>query len=358
MKLLVTGAAGFLGRHVVEAAIESGHEVRALVRAGSKTVPMVWESRSAIELVQGDLRDRASLPALVEGVDCVIHLAASKTGDLYEQLGGTVIATENLLDAMLERGVNHLVLTSSFAVYEYLCKTAWTRLDEKSPLAVRPHERDEYCQTKLFQEQLVREYAEQHDWRLVVLRPGVVFGKDNLWTARLGATVGTRWCIRIGSFAPLPLTYVENCAAAVVRGAEYTGSVKELIANVVDNDPPTQWTYLSAIRRHIGPGLRVIPLPWWIHRCVARMAWLTNAVVFKGHAKLPGVLVPCKIHARCKPRRYDNARAKSELGWEPKYTWREGVTRSTNSAAQSSIATNARPISAAVSEPQTLPTTT
>lgn len=332
MKLLVTGAAGFLGRHVVAAAVERGHKVRALVRAGTRTVPDGWETHSAIEIVRGDLRNHAALPALVNGIDCVIHLAASKAGDLYEQLGGTVIATENLLDAMLDLGVKNIVLTSSFAVYEYLHQMAWTRLNESSALADEPGKRDEYCQTKLFQEQLVREYAKANDWRLVVLRPGVVFGRENLWTARLGATIGDRWCIRIGSFAPLPLTYVENCADAVVRGAEYSGNEQELIVNIVDDHLPSQRTYLRSVRLHIGSGLRIVPLPWWIHRGIARLAWLANAVVFKGQAKVPGVLVPCKIHARCKPRRYDNNQAKSQLSWTPRFTWREGVARSVDAA--------------------------
>lgn len=348
MKLLVTGATGFLGRHVVAAAVERGHEVRALVRAGTRSLPDGWDGHSAIEVARGDLRNRANLPAVVGGIDCVIHLAASKAGDLYEQLGGTVIATENLLDAMVNLGVNNIVLTSSFAVYEYLHQMAWTRLDEGSALADEPGNRDEYCQTKLFQEQLVREYARANDWRLVVLRPGVVFGRENLWTARLGATIGDRWCIRIGSFAPLPLTYVENCADAVVRGAEYSGNEQELIVNIVDDHLPSQRTYLRSVRHHIGAGLRIVPLPWWIHRAIARLAWVTSEVAFKGRAKVPGVLVPSKIHARCKPRRYDNTRAKSQLGWNPRFTWREGVMR----AIDTSTAPDTVPHSVRVTQPK------
>jgi len=329
VNLLVTGAGGFVGRSVVAAAIGRGHHVRALLRPASKSCPKEWAGNARIEIVHSDLRLRSDVPALLSGVNCVIHLAALKSGDLYEQLGGTVVATENLLDAMVSTDVNHLVLTSSLAVYEYLHRWSWSRLDEDSPLAFRPQDRDEYCQTKLFQERLVREYAAKHGWRLVVLRPGVIFGKDNLWSARLGAMVGSRCCMRIGSFASVPVTYVENCASAVVCAAEYVGPKRELVLNVVDDAAPSQRSYLRAIRAHMRPRPHVIPTPWLCWRLAARLTWLANVLLFGGRAKTPGILVPCRIHARCKPLRYCNEQAKTTLGWNPRFHWREGIAHAT-----------------------------
>ena len=181
MKFLVTGAGGFLGQYVVSAALRRGHSVRALLRPAGR-VPDSWSTHPLIDIVRGDLRSSKGIPEIIEGVDGVLHLAASKSGDLYEQFGGTVIATENLLAAMVTTGIDRLTLISSFSVYEYLDLRDGELLDETSLLAVDPYARDEYCQTKLEQERIVRECAEKHDWRCLILRPGVIYGRDNLWT--------------------------------------------------------------------------------------------------------------------------------------------------------------------------------
>ncbi len=71
-------------------------------------------------IVQADLRSRRGLTEAVTGHDAVLHLAAAKSGDLYAQYAGTVVATENLLAAMTEAGVRRIVLVSSLSVYDYL----------------------------------------------------------------------------------------------------------------------------------------------------------------------------------------------------------------------------------------------
>src|SRR6185295_16085362 len=118
-----------------------------------------------------------------------------------------------------EAGVNHIVAISSLSVYDYKRIWSFSRLDESSPLESNPRDRDEYAQTKLLQEKLVRETAQQNGWRWTILRPGVIFGKDNLWTARLGIQGKKTW-LRIGAHAKLPLTYVENCAQAIVAALD------------------------------------------------------------------------------------------------------------------------------------------
>lgn len=327
MKMLVTGAGGFLGRYVVAAAVNRGHQVRAMVRVVSQSVPREWAAHPRVEVMQGDLRARGSFDTLVDGVDVVIHLAAVKSGDLYDQFSGTVVATENLLDAMGRFGVERLVLTSSFSVYEYLARRGWSLLDEESPLARDPAERDEYCQTKIEQERLVRDYVGRHNCRCTILRPGVIYGRDNLWTARLGCPLSERLWIRIGSLARLPLTYVENCAAAIVLAGECDPVSGVRILNVVDDQLPTQRAYMNELRQRMNSRPRVVPLPWTIIRGVARLVWLFNQVAFGGTAKIPGLLVPARLHARCKPMMFTNEKLQRALGWTPMYPWKEGLAR-------------------------------
>src|SRR6266581_2120935 len=194
MKVLVTGATGFLGRHVVDAAINRGHTVRAIVRPAGNAHAL----DDIVECVRVDLRSPRGLVEACRGVDAVIHCAAAKSGDFYAQFAGTVLATENLLKAMTDAGVRHIVAISSLSVYDYKRLWSFSKLDESSPLESRPCERDEYAQTKLLQEKLVRDFAQQNNWRCAILRPGVIFGKDNLWTARLGIQGHKIW-LRTGA---------------------------------------------------------------------------------------------------------------------------------------------------------------
>ena len=127
---------------------------------------------------------------------------------------------------------------------------------------------------------------------------------------------------------PIPLTYVENCAEAIILAAEYRGDEERVTLNVVDDGPPTSMAYMKELRRHQSRPPRIIPLPWWAMRLAARAAWLVNRTVFGGTAKVPGLFVPSRLHARCKPLRYSNRRIRSLLKWAPRYSWREGVKRS------------------------------
>jgi 2-alkyl-3-oxoalkanoate reductase len=326
MKLLVTGANGFLGRYVVAEALQRGHTVRAVMRSDKNLRP-----GQNIEPVRVDLRSRCGLVEALAGIDCVLHLAAAKSGDLYAQYAGTVVATENLLWAMREAGVSHIVSISSFSVYDYMRLASFSVVDESSPVEIDGFERDAYAHTKLVQESLVRETCLQNNWRFTILRPGVIFGRDNLWTARLGAQAGKKLWLRMGAVAQLPLTYVENCAEAILLAAEKPEAEGETL-NVVDDDLPTQRVYAGQLRKTLSPRPFILPMPWTMMRSLARMASITNRLLFRNRAKVPGVFIPCRLHARCKPLHYTNARIKKVLGWRPKYTWQEGIQRSLNSS--------------------------
>jgi len=115
MKTLVTGASGFIGSHLARLLVEQGAHVRALVRPTSRLDAI---DGLPLELVRGDLRDRADVAAAVRGVDRVFHVAADyrlwarNPQDIYES---NVIGTRNLLEECRSSGVRRLVYTSSVA---------------------------------------------------------------------------------------------------------------------------------------------------------------------------------------------------------------------------------------------------
>jgi 2-alkyl-3-oxoalkanoate reductase len=323
MKLLVTGASGFLGRFVVAEAVSHGHYVRALVRAAS--APSA--TTHGVEFVQGDLRGRRGLVDIVRGCDVVIHLAAAKAGDLYTQMGGTVVATENLLAAMDEAGVTNIVHISSFAVYDFINIRHRSILDENSPLADFMGDRDDYAITKLLQEKLVIEHAQKNNWRWTVLRPGMLYGQGNLFNARVGLKAGGNRWLRTGASADIPLNYVENCAQAIVLAAEKSEANGQIF-NVVDDDPPTQRKYADLIAQRTTPPPKIVPVPWTIMRLIAGAASWVNHSLLSDRAKIPGIFIPSRLHARCRPLKYSNDKIKSVLGWSPRYGLLAALDRS------------------------------
>ena len=192
-----------------------------------------------------------------DDVDAVIHLAAAKSGDFATQFAGTVLSTENLLAALVGSPVRRLVAVSTFSVYDYSNLPAGSVIDEQTPIDLHPQKRDEYAQTKLIQERLYREEMARRE--VVILRPGMIYGRDNLWHALLGAELGPLF-LRIGSRATLPMTYVENCAEAIVAAVDAEG-VAGLTLNIVDDPLPTQAEFVAALGKQMELPSS-IPVPW------------------------------------------------------------------------------------------------
>lgn len=337
MKLLVTGASGFLGKYVVTTALRRGHQVKAMVRPATDVSKIAWASHSNVELVRLDLRRKVGIADSLTGVDAIVHLAAAKAGDFYAQFGGTVLATENLLEAMSAVGLKRLVAIGTFSVYDYINMRSSSTLDESSPLVKEPQLRDEYAQTKLLQEQLVRTFEREQSGLVTILRPGVIYGKDNLWTARLGAGLGEGSWLRIGAYSKLPLSYVENCAEAIVLAAEKEEAIGQTI-NVLDDNPPTQRQYAKALLAQVPNPPKFVPVNWTVMRMIGGLAWAVNTQLLGGNAKLPGVLVPARLHARFKSLRYSNQKLKQCLGWEPRYGMEEAIARSLDDSDHFSVA--------------------
>jgi uncharacterized protein YbjT (DUF2867 family) len=110
--ILVTGGTGFVGRHVVQALLAAGRDVRALVR-DPKNDPLL-----GCDLVEGDMTDAASLRRAVEGGDVVVHLVAIRQGKPEQFQRIMVDGTRSLLAAAREAGVGRFVLMSALGTSE------------------------------------------------------------------------------------------------------------------------------------------------------------------------------------------------------------------------------------------------
>jgi nucleoside-diphosphate-sugar epimerase len=238
-----------------------------------------------------------------------------------------VIGTENLLAALFERGVLRLVHISSFSLYDYRAIPDGSPLDESSPVEQRPLERDEYLQTKLIQESMVRRFASDHGAEVTILRPGAIYGPGKLWNAgRALRLAGPVW-LSIGPKSIQKLTYVENCAEAIVLAAEHDEAIGKTL-NIVDDDLPTQAEYESAMRRAGFDDLgRTVGVPIALVRFVANSIEAVNRWGFGGRAKMPAFLVPAKMESQYRPLRYPNDAAKRVLGWRPRHSLDDALRR-------------------------------
>ncbi len=137
MRALVTGANGFLGRHLVSALLARGIEVRAMVRPAVRVGALGWPS--AVEVFRADLRTSRELPNAFEGVDVLIHLAAVVSGGEEAQFAGTVVGTERLLDAMTRSSSCYAAASRSMttvrAIGPWMKARRFTRCQRSTPAA-------------------------------------------------------------------------------------------------------------------------------------------------------------------------------------------------------------------------------
>ncbi len=331
MKVLVTGASGFLGTALVERLLARGEkDIRCFLRAGSDRRRLDDLARrypdAQLDLFVGALASRDSAARALDGVSVVYHLAASLLGAAADIFLNTVVASKHLLEAIAASSGpgGHsikVVLVSSFGVYGVAGLPRGHLVDEGTPLEPHPERRDLYSQAKLRQEKLFREYQARLGFPLVVLRPGVIYGPRG---SRISARVGLDLMgvfLYLGGDNRLPLTYVDNCAEAIAvagQSAEAEGQTY----NVVDDDLPTCRQYLARYRQEVKP-LRAVRIPY------PAMAAL-SAVVERYHAfskgQLPAIFTPYKTATSWGGNRFDNAKLKS-LGWRPLVSTDEGVRR-------------------------------
>ena len=307
----------------------ASRNLRCFVRPFSQTERLTsvlrrFSVESDVETVRGDLVAREHCAKGRSRGFVIYHLAAGFDKSFAGAFMNSALATRNLMDAFLELGEpKRFVNVSSFAVYSTLKLKRGAALDENCPLEDAPQERyDAYAFGKLKQEELVREYGATRGLPYVILRPGTVYGpgKKDL-SGRVG--IGTfGFFIHLGGSNLLPLTYVDNCADAIVLAGLVPGADSETF-NVVDDELLTSRQFLRAYKQRAGSFFSLrIPYPLAYALCTM---WEKYSKLSQG--QLPPAFNRRRCSAEWKGNRFPNEKLRRQLGWRPRVGVTDGMSR-------------------------------
>lgn len=327
MKVLITGASGFLGGHLAEGFVRAGHSVRALVRPTSRTDLL---ERLGVELARGDLKDADSLRAAVEGVEVVVNAAATIDAPPQEHEAATTQGTRNLLSIAEIAGVQRFIHISSVEVYAVSSLPPGATVTEESALEDDPRFLSDYLVSKIESERAAQEFAAHERMKVVVLRLGFLYGPRGRWALpRMGYVAGRNRVIAIGRGRdPLPVCYVENAADAILHAAQLPAAPSGVF-NILDDDPFTPIEYLRRIQQEVRPRLRVRRVPYSVAYALAAMG---EGLARRLNLPFPFQKAQVILCHRRPP--YSAERARQALGWRPVIGKTEALARTMQALAE------------------------
>ncbi len=304
--ILVTGAGGFIGSHVVEALLRHGYQVRALVHYNSQGS---WGhlrelgQQDQLDVRLGDVTDPYLVRDLVDGCEVVLHLAAligipysyhAPASYIATNVGGTL----NVLEACRQAAVQRVVVTSTSEVYG---TARYAPIDEAHPLQAQ----SPYSASKIAADKLAESFFCSYDLPVVILRPFNTYGPRQSARAVIPTVLVQAMSgddeIRLGNLTPQrDLTFVEDTARAFRLAAEAPGIEGEVI--------------------HFGQG-SAISVGELAQRCLGAAAAADQTrIVSTAERQRPGKseveLLICNA-----------AKAQRLLGWTPQVPLEEGLRR-------------------------------
>ncbi|MEW5982035.1 MAG: NAD-dependent epimerase/dehydratase family protein [Acidobacteriota bacterium] len=316
MRVLVTGATGFTGGHLARALRARGREVVALARVRDDRTGSL--EADGVQIALGDLTDPASLRRAVDGADVVYNIAA-----LYRRagVGASTYAAVNaggvawLIQVAAAAGVKRVVHCSTVGVHG---NVEHPPADEDAPL--RPG--DEYQRTKLEGEHQGREAAARAGIDLVIARPSGIYGPGDTRLLKLFRGVARRRFVILGRGEIFyHMTYIDDLcegfrlcgeveAAAgrtyILAGGEVT-SLNDLVGIVADEAGVA------------APSWRLPVWPFWLAGAACELLCVP--------LRIEPPLYRRRVDFFTKDRAFDIARARRELGFDPKVGLREGIRR-------------------------------
>ena len=314
---VVTGATGLLGSHIAEQLCARGERVRALVRPTSDTT---FLQQLGVERAVGDLNEPDSLRRALAGADVVYHCAA-RVGDWgpWRVFQREIIdATANLLDACRTVGVGRVLHVSSIIVYghPHICDAQYS---EDEPLGQNLWLWDFYCQAKVRAEQLCRQYPGD----LTIVRPSWIYGpRDRTTLPRvLKALDAGRVAIIGRGDNLLNVVYAGDVAEGAILAATHP-EARGQAYNLSSEGEITQHDFLDLLADELGrPRIRG-------HVSYAFAYWgglFSEAIGRLIRMRRPPHLTRYAVALIGRSTRFSIAKARQQLGWQPRVGVREGL---------------------------------
>jgi nucleoside-diphosphate-sugar epimerase len=318
MKVLVTGATGFIGRHMVERLVAGRDHVRALVRAETDAA---WLDALGVDVVRGDIGDARAVERSTEKCQVVFHLAA-KTESLgplsrHDVQPANVHGTENVVRAALRAGVERLVFGSSVSVYGRIARGTRRPIDEDTD----PRPDSPYGESKLQAERIVLSAGRRDGLPVVVARIATVWGPGTTsWLGLFRSIASGRFRVMGDGTNRHHIIDVSD----VVHGLALCGSVRGVEGRtyiLAGSESVPLNRLVEMIGEEVGsPGspAHLPGAPLHVYRALDRIA-----VACIGR-KLPRA---DRLAIFLGDRTFDISRASRELGYRPRIRTRETVGR-------------------------------
>lgn len=305
MRLLVTGANGFVGRAVCAAAVLRGHDVVALVRRAGLDLPGVceWVLPDSDFVSIADAWSIGNIDAVVHSAARVHQFGKHEAAMMDAYRATNVDGASRVAEAAFRHGCHRFVNISSVKALAE-CDSGRPLL-ENDPAAPQ----DAYGISKREAEVVLSALAERHGAQCVSVRPPLVYGPGvggNF--ERLMSAVSRRMPLPLGhANAARSLVFVDNLADALLALAEHDGTTRP-VYHVADAERLTVSELVAALGRHLGQPARLIGIPVGVLKWGGRLA---------GRAET--------IQRLVEPLRIDTRAIGDDLGWRPPYSSEEGL---------------------------------
>ena len=334
---LVTGATGFIGRHLLRRLLAGApgtpgrDRVRILVRHDPGDDLM---HNDRVEVFLGNLGNREEVDRAVQGTSEVFHLGATIEGWAEDFQCATNLGTRHVVDSVLCHGVPKLIYMSSLSVIHAAAARNGSKIAEDWPLEPHPQSRGLYSQTKLEAERIVSDAVRDRNLRAVILRPGEVVGPDRPFlSGAVAIETGKRLVVLGNGRFTLPLIWVEDLVDAILAAADPPAGAPDLfngtVLHLVD---PEQLSQDEIARYYLAnPRVRRCPAgkrKGIVHAPLSLLyfaAFGANTVFSLLGRNAP--LTPYRLRSAIGHREFDCTAAAKALGWKPRVGVREGLSR-------------------------------
>lgn len=315
MRVLITGATGLLGGHLIKDLQQRGEHIRALVLPVENADKLVAQG---VEVVRGDITDASTLGPAVKDVELVFHLAAMM--GIWRPLADyrlvNVNGAENLYRAAQKAGVRRYVHTSSHCVYGL---GIGRFLTEKDPLRPDTHP---YSVTKAEGDRLMRRLMLTSSVETVILRPGSFFGPgDRLNFGRMAQRMKDGKGVIIGrGDNHLPFCYISDIVQGFLLAA-YHAQAPGNVYNITNDQPLTQQEMFFEIADRVGAERPTRHLPY---RPIYYGSIVAEKVVAPITRREPFVTTHGALMFGS-DNKHSIEKARRELGFEPQVDMRSGI---------------------------------